>query len=129
MVRQQRFALFNLIISVSALTAFAVLIPALGTRRAQAGFAVMALIALGPMLFRARAAEVSGDERDRAIHLRATQITAGILWLLFVSAMMASLYWFPAIRFADFASAVVWLGAAALFICHSTCLLILYRYS
>ena len=127
MVRQERYAIFNMIVAIAAVVLFAALIPAIGPKHAQGGFALMAVLALGPLFFRRRAGEIGGDERDRAIHLRATQITFALFWVIAVGGIVAASYRFPGARLGDFVTAIVWLGAATLFICHSTCLLILYR--
>jgi hypothetical protein len=130
-VPQQRYAIFNLLVALAALTLFAGLIPVIGPARAQAGFAVLSLSALGPLFFRRRTGEVISDERDRSIFLRATQLSFLVFWLLLVGGLMAA--WFllrgkSAIS-VDALPLIVWLGAVALFVCQSTCILILYRRS
>jgi hypothetical protein len=125
--RQERFALFNLIVASCTLAVFAALIPMFGESRAQSAFALLAVLGLGPFFFRRRDEEVTGDERDQAIHLRATQITFIIFWLLFVGALN-TLYFLGA-HTRDLLIQLVWFGTAAMLICHSTTVLILYRRS
>ena len=127
MVRQERYAIFNIIVAIAAIILFSILIPAVGPLRAQSGFALMALLAFGPLFFRRRAAEIAGDERDRAIHLRATQITFMVFWSILAVGIVLASFWFPGARLGDFVTSIVWLAAAVLYICHSICLLILYR--
>jgi uncharacterized membrane protein len=124
MVKQERYAIFTLIIAFGALAAFAVLVPLIGENRAQSAFALLALWSVSPLLYRRREGQILDDERDRAIHLRATQITFGIFWLLFVSTLMA--LYFLNVRTHDLLILVVYLGTAVMLACHSLTMLILY---
>src|ERR1700722_18113406 len=131
MVIQQRYAAFNLAVAGSALLLFLGLVPIVGLWRAEAAFAVLAFSALGPFFFRKRNGQVCGDERDQAIHLRATQISFGAFWLLFVGGIMSTygyLHYHPTIS-VEILPLIVWLGWIAFTLCQALVLLILYRKS
>jgi hypothetical protein len=88
-------------------------------------FALLAVLAIGPILFLPRKGQVTGDERDRAIHLRAIQITFGVFWLVFVGALNA--LYFMGAHTPDLLIQLVWFGAIAMVGCQSITVLILYR--
>jgi hypothetical protein len=131
MVAQQRYAAFNLATGLAALTLFAALIPIVGVAKAQSGFALLAISALGPLFFRRRKGQITSDERDRAILLRSIQIVFVVFWLLLVASLMVAYY---ALRHRgaipiDVLPLVVWLATAILLITHSAILLFLYQRS
>ena len=131
MVAQERHALFNLIIALSALLIFATLIPILGPTKAQGAFGILGISGFGPLFLMRRRGKVIADERDQIINLRAMQASFAIFWVLFVAGMMATYYIFQNRSTISIAilPLVLWLGWATLLICHSSILLLLYRRS
>jgi hypothetical protein len=131
MVAYQRHAVFNLCVALLSLCAFGILIPILGPAKAQGAFGLLALTAIGPLFFRKRGGQTVADERDQMIFLRATQISFGFFWLLFVGGVMM-LYYLPGgsgTISRNLLPLLVWLGWIALLLCHATASLILYRRS
>lgn len=131
MLFQQRHAVFNLVIAFVACAIFLALIPFFGAIRAQAAFALLAILAIEPMLFRKRPGQVNFDERDRQIFLRATQLTFMVFWILLVAGVMSG-YFVMKSRGTinvELLPLAVWLGMVALLVTHSTILLILYKKS
>jgi nitrate reductase gamma subunit len=129
MVATQRHAIFNLVVSLAALTTFAILIPHYGVARAQAGLAVLAFSGFGPIIFFSRR---KFDERERAIFLRAAQITLIVLWLVLVGGIMAAYFVLSqqnSLMPVELLPLIVWLGGAALLICHAVAILTLHWWS
>ena len=81
---EQKQAWFILGAFALALLCFLTLIPLVGVQIAQGGFGVIGLGGLAPLLFRKKAdpAEVSCDERDRAIARKATLAGAMAAYLV-----------------------------------------------
>jgi hypothetical protein len=88
MTATQRHAWFSLAVVAATIVAVLALTPVLGPR-AQVAFALLALLALGPLFVRRKHREVPVDERDRAIGQRAGMIAYAVFWLAFVAACLS----------------------------------------
>ena len=131
MLASERHALFNAIVASAALVLFAALIPSVGPVRAQAGFAVLGLTALGRIFYRRKEARIVTDERDQHIAMRALQIGFAVFWVIFVEGIVAAYFirrssGMISISVLPF---IVWMGWAVFQLAHSAALLILYRRS
>ena len=129
MSAKQRLAVFNLIVAVVALAAFAALTPVLGVWRAQAGLVVLFLTSVGVVVHRVRAGRAACDERDRAIHMRSIQVGFGLVWLLIVAGVMAACtaYGFDGSVPSRVLTLGLYLTAAAFVVGQSAAILVLYR--
>ena len=79
----QRLAFWQLVICVATATSVGTLGVIFGWRGAFGGFGLLWLCALPPLLaffWRLRKRNVVADERDRAIQMRALQVTFGVVW-------------------------------------------------
>jgi hypothetical protein len=130
MVAAQKHAFFNVIIAMLALVLFFILLPYLGAARSQGAFAVLSLLALGPLFYRRKRDATISDERDELLLLRAARAGFIVFWLLFVFGVLGT-YWFvfrsqPTMP-STILPGILW-GAWVLFIlCHGISLLICYE--
>lgn len=88
MNQQERIAWYKLAVIALAIAAYVLLIPVMGPSRAAAAFSLLSLLALSRLLTWRRRCEVSGDERDAAIHAKATMIAFSMFWVTFVTVCM-----------------------------------------
>ena len=131
MVIQQRWAVFRIAVALSALGLFLLVVPRMGLMRAQAAFGVLGFLGIAPLVFRKRAGEIAGDERDRMIHLRAIQIGTGLFWLLFAGGLWTAYFHFMNDRVVPVAaiSLLAWLTWTTFELCNAAAMLFLYRRS
>jgi hypothetical protein len=131
MGNQQRWALFNVTIAVITLILFFSACSALGPLRARGLLGLIGFSGFAPLLFRKKKGEIWGDERDRLIQLRASQIGFGLFWFLFVVGLMSAyafLHNTPAISI-EVLPMIVLCGWLAFILCQGVTLLLLYRKS
>lgn len=128
MVAQERLAAFRLAVVLFMLVVFAALVSAMGAQRAQAAFALLALMAIEPFLFSKRRAG-PWDERDRALHLRSLQISVGIVGLVLTAALWTTygLYQHAGTISVQLLPWAAWLGWIAFLFIQSVTILVLYR--
>ena len=97
MNKTQKIERFNLIVILTALTLSAIAVSVfyfvvdLPIRRALGGLGflgIAGLIGLSPILFGKRRGQISFDERDQLIHIRATVVAYSVFWLVFAAACM-----------------------------------------
>jgi hypothetical protein len=97
MNKTQKIARFNLIVILIALILSAIAVSVfyfvvdLPIRRALGGLAflgIAGLIGLSPILFGKRRGQISFDERDQLIHIRATVVAYSVFWFGFTAACM-----------------------------------------
>lgn len=88
----EKVAWTELLVSLAAVALVTALLPWLGSR-ATAGFAVLALIAVGVVFLRRRGNRIVVDERDREIERRATSIGVGTAWMTLFTALVLATVW------------------------------------
>lgn len=129
----QKHALFNLIVAMAALLLFLTLIPFWGFSRAQSAFGLLGIIGFGPLFFRKGKGQIIADERDGQIHLRASQFSSAVTWLVFVGGVMGAYYYLGHFNHGivglDVLPSLVWFGTLVLLMSHAAATLILYRRS
>jgi hypothetical protein len=131
MVHQQRWALFNVTIAGITLVLFLIVCPVLGPLRAQGVLGLIGFSGFAPLLFRKRKGEVWGDERDRLIQLRASNIGFGLFWFLFVVGLMSvyAVLRNTTVISVEILPLIVLFGWLAFILCQGVALLVLYRKS
>lgn len=82
MTALQRYAWYNLGVIFLASLCVLACYPFLGAR-AMGCLGLLGLIGLSPFLFRKKPGQVSYDERDRLIQMRATNLAYAIFWVAF----------------------------------------------
>lgn len=129
MSQQQKMAWFTIAVCAVTLLAFAALWPIVGTQRAMAAFALLSLWGLVGWFYRKRPGEVVFDERDRDIHSTAVKISAGCVYLYFVSCslVMWQLKRGDGSVPADWLPNMSWFGAIVLLGSWALAALVLYR--
>ncbi len=127
MSTQQKSALYMLVVSLAAVAAYGVLLLRFGPDVALAGFAVMGLTGLEPLLFR----RGTVDERDRLLTRKANMYAFGAYHLFIVGFCM--LVWLVRFR-ADVPTIpvsllplLVWGSVAVMLIVRSAAILVLER--
>jgi uncharacterized membrane protein len=85
----QRNAWFNLIVVLVSVALVVGLSALMGWPKAIGGFALLAMLAFGPLFYRRRGAQVVVDERDVSIQRRSIVIGYGVFWLAFVAACVS----------------------------------------
>ena len=128
----EKRAWYVLAVCVLSLIAIAVIYRLTGSgTRASAGFAVMGLTGLMPLigLKRKRAGEVVEDERDNAIRQRAARIAFGVVWLFAFLSFTALLLTRGdhGIVSVSAIGAALWTAFVLVYAVHSIATIVMYR--
>jgi hypothetical protein len=90
---QQKYAVFNLLVTLVAMVAYFVLLPILGPLRASGAFGLLGLCGVSAfLLFRQHGrGAIVHDEREQQIWQRATIVAKSVVWVGLIAAFLIAL--------------------------------------
>ncbi len=127
MTNFQKYAVFQLVVTVSAALAYLILLVTTNVQAATAGFALLGVLGLGRVYFQHRKLQVEQDERDFYIRRKAGTIAFVVFWLCFVAWGVTVSLTYAAAATVPIAvvTPVVWIGAWLVYFVRSIAILAL----
>jgi hypothetical protein len=127
MTRQQRIAIYNVIVIIITFAAFAGSVPKFGLVRAQASLGLLGFLAAVGLFYRHPKNRQVQDERECLLYARSLQIAGAVCCIAFVGAILAMYFYLSNIAI-DLMPALIMGGIAIFILSQSVALLCLYHW-